>query len=662
MKMPRLRQLLQTLKKAFAAVCAAALLAGPSSAATYNITGTGDSGAGTFRQAVLDSNGAGGSNILAWGAGSGGTITLLSSLDAVAANTTLDASAAPAAATVAGWPYGFALGGATTFKNTNAGQDWTITALISGEGSMAKTGAGALVLSGINTYSGGTTVSAGTLSIDSDLVLGYGSLTLEGGGTLKTAASVVTNREVILGAGGGIVDSAGMDSAFYYTVSGTGSLTKKGTGILYLRAANTYSGGTVLDAGTIDIISDASLGSASGILTFNGGTLRSSRGLTSARNMTINGGGATFDAYSKTLELSGVLSGAGGLTKTGEGTLLLTGTNNTYAGGTTVSAGVLQIGANNALPANKALTVSAAGTFEMGAYTQSVSNAVIGGNLFLTLQPSVTNLAASGTVTLNDATRTGTLVVRLAPQVVASGQTFKPITAAGGLTGTFASITGPAALTFTPTYNANDVTLTASLVPLRTLGADSNQAAVGSGLEALRTSASGDAAAVVGELNTLDLPSMRAALDRVGPVALASMAGVSMGASGVHAGALSQRMAALASLGRGQRAVASSPQRPASPFPGILVAEAGLADSGEEPLEEERVADSWGFFGSGIYRDGRLREAGTPSGTQPGYAFNSAGFTAGADRLIRDGLAVGLAAGYLRGHASIYAPSEGVVE
>ncbi|MBI5882944.1 MAG: autotransporter domain-containing protein [Elusimicrobia bacterium] len=741
------------LKKGVAVASLCSLLVGQASAATYNITALGNGaglGSGTLRQAVIESNAAGGTNTLAWGAGSGGVITLLSDLDPIIANTTLDASSANAAPTIAG-AFNIPLVGATTFHNDGgAAQDWTISSIVSGSGSLAKTGSRVLVLQGVNTYTGGTTVNAGTLNVNADAAMGdsagalslnggtlktaaaitsarnilldagggaidagvfhstftgmlygagaltitgVGAVTLSGvnyftggttvngstlcvngdsalsygggtltlvGGTLQTDASVVSFRAVTLGAGGGTFNSAGSDSVFYGAVTGTTGLTKTGAGTLYLYGDNTYSGGTTITGGKLAIFADANLGNSAGGVTLNNGTLMTLLSMSSSRAMTLAGAGGTLEVAERTLTLNGIIGGAGALTKTGGGTLVLNAAN-TYTGGTNINAGVLELGIINALPLNRVVTVNSGGTLEMGGFTQGVSNFTNNGTLRLLLQPLVTNLAATGTADLAG----GRLVVSLAPQVVTEGQTFKPITFAGGYapggTGLCATcVSGPAALSFAVTNNANDVTLTASLVRFNTLAGNDNQSAIGTSLESLRTSTAGDAATVIGEINTLDLPQLRAALDRIGPVSLASMAGVGLGASGVHSGALSQRMAVLAGSARGSGAVASVLP---SPFPGTLVADAGAGDVEiHEPADEPRPDVSWGFFTTGIYRDGRLREANTPSGLQPGYAFNSAGFVAGADKVIRDGLAVGLAAGYLRGHSSIYSPGSGVVD
>ena len=232
----------------------------------------------------------------------------------------------------------------------------TYAGVLSGTGSLTKSGAGTLTLSGANTYAGGTTVSAGTLQ----------------GDTTSLQGDIVNN--------GNVTFSQSFDGTYAGVLSGTGSLTKSGTGTVTLSGVNTYAGGTTVSAGTLqgdttslqgDIVNNASVifdqnmngtyaGAMSGIGSLsktNNGDLTLSATNTYSGGTTVNGGrliGTTdslqgnivnnasviFD-QSSTGTYAGVLSGTGSLTKSGAGTVTLSGVN-TYSGGTTVSAGTLQ--------------------------------------------------------------------------------------------------------------------------------------------------------------------------------------------------------------------------------------------------------------------------------------------------------------------------------
>src|SRR5690606_6530764 len=90
------------------------------------------------------------------------------------------------------------------------------------------------------------------------------------------------------------------------------------------------------------------LGGANGALTFNGGTLRTTAGFTSSRDVTLAADGG-FDVASGTaLALQGEIDGAGGLIKQGSGTLAYDGDGSAFTGTTTVAAGSLIVGSDDA--------------------------------------------------------------------------------------------------------------------------------------------------------------------------------------------------------------------------------------------------------------------------------------------------------------------------
>jgi fibronectin-binding autotransporter adhesin len=200
-------------------------------------------------------------------------------------------------------------------------------------------------------------------------------------------------------------------------VSGTGGLTKNGAGTLTLAAVNTYSGNSTINGGTVIVNSSASLGAISAGLTINAGTLEVSTGFSTTRAITLGDAASTFQVDpSQTYTVTTAIGGSGSLNKTGSGTMVL-GATETYAGGTTVSAGTLQINANDRIPNASAVTVSG-GTLDVQTFTDTVAGVTLSSNGSIigsgagtltassyTLQSGTASaiLAGSGTITKNTA-------------------------------------------------------------------------------------------------------------------------------------------------------------------------------------------------------------------------------------------------------------------
>jgi autotransporter-associated beta strand protein len=216
-----------------------------------------------------------------------------------------------------------------------------ISGSITNTGSLLKANAGTLTLEGANTFSGGTWISAGSILVSNALALQNSTLTMTNGsllfGTAITGATLgglAGNSNITLATQSSepvtlSVGNNSTDTSYGGVLNGAGGLAKIGSGTLTLTNANTYTGATVVNAGTLLIGVGGSLGSANyaGAITNNSSLI--------------------FD-NSISNALTGVVSGSGTLIQRGSSYVTLTGAND-YTGQTLVETGVLQINNKDAL-------------------------------------------------------------------------------------------------------------------------------------------------------------------------------------------------------------------------------------------------------------------------------------------------------------------------
>lgn len=282
--------------------------------------------------------------------------------------------------------------GLLTFSQSSNG---AYAGAISGTGSLRKEGAGTLTLSGQNTYTGGTTISAGTLAVGATGSLATGVMTLLPATTLdlsnagnQTLSTLAGTGSVVLNANTLTLDGPlnGINGVFGGVISGAGALVKAGTGTQTLTGANTFTGGVTVNGGTLSLTS-GSLRADSAVTVNTAGTVD----LSTSGNQTLgtlSGNGGLVRLGSNTLTLSagayaGVISGTGGVTKAGTGTLALNGVN-TYIGATQVTAGALRIGADAAqATARVNSNITVANTATLGGFGQVNGDIIVqtGGRL-----------------------------------------------------------------------------------------------------------------------------------------------------------------------------------------------------------------------------------------------------------------------------------------
>jgi len=261
------------------------------------------------------------------------------------------------------------IGDNATITN-NASMVWhrsnstTVGNAITGTGSLTKLGGATLSLSGSNTYTGPTTVTAGTLAL----------------GVSGTTGSLSRDTAIDVAAGATLHwNRSDNDTTISNLLSGAGRFLKSGAGEIAFTGTHTFSGLMDIQSGKLAFSSAASTAGAPSVTVAGGGTLSVGTGfaggtatignLTGAGRVdTAFGGSNDTRTLSVTQTTNGTFSGvmanasAGRLlafTKAGAGTLTLSGSN-TYTGDTLVSAGTLLV--NGSINSSSLTTIASGAT------------------------------------------------------------------------------------------------------------------------------------------------------------------------------------------------------------------------------------------------------------------------------------------------------------
>jgi len=419
--------------------------------------GLGNGGAGTRANAITFT---GGTNTLELRAGS----TITGNVVAFSAADTL------------------ALGGTTnaSFDVSQIGS----SAQYQGFGLFQKTGTSTWTLTGTTSTVTSWAINGGTLAVSADNSLGNsaGSLSFAGG-TLQFLSGFTTSRAVTLNAGGGTFDVNGNNATLAGTIGGAGGLTKIGAGTLTLSGSSSYSGATVVNAGTLQAGATSAFAPLSAFTVASGATLNLASfnqtigSLAGAGSVTLGSATLTTGNDNTSTTFSGGVSGSGGLTKIGAGALTLLGSNS-YSGATAVNAGTLTVNgsiANSAVTVNSGATLAGTGT--VGATTimsggtfapgNSPGTMTVQGNLafqsgalyLVQVNPSTAssaNVTAGGSAAL-----AGTVQAVFASGSYAA-RAYTIVSAAGGRSGTFNTLTTtnlPSGFTASLSYTATDAVL-----------------------------------------------------------------------------------------------------------------------------------------------------------------------------------------------------------
>ncbi len=388
-----------------------------SSGTNYDITGSFTAGSGSAANSLRFLNGATGASVALSGTvpnSAGGILVPASvtSADSISGGTLEGAS------------------GADLVVIQNSAQPLTISSTIADNGSatgLTKSGSGSLILapSTSNAYSGTTTLNAGTLVVNNLSALGTGTFVINGGAINSTVSGVTTNNPetwngsftfvganslsqttgaITLTASPTITLSTGASTlSIGGNIGGSFGLGIAGSGTLALGGSNTFTGGTMISGGTLQINSGGALNASNpnvvsfgsisaGVLNLNGNSitvgglsgmaatgavLASAVSGTASATLTIGGGG--------NYNFGGLLNNGGSgtlsLIKTGSGIQILSGSDQ-YSGGTTVSGGVLEFAADSNVPVTGTIAINAGGAVaDAAALDQIFLGHIAGGSL-----------------------------------------------------------------------------------------------------------------------------------------------------------------------------------------------------------------------------------------------------------------------------------------
>ena len=507
-----------------------------------------------------------------------------------------------------------------------------------------------------NTYSGETILNSGTLEAESTTALSPNSafmvnstLNLNGFsntiGSLSGTGTVLNNGAATATLTVGHDNSNSTFSGVLENGTSVLALIKSGTGVLTLTGTNTYTGGTTISAGTLQL--------------GNGGTTGSITG------NVIDNGVLAFNR-SDSVTFNGVISGQGTLVKQGGGTLTLTGMSTEFTGPTTVNDGSLivdgSIASTQTLVNPGALLgghgflggdlvssgIVSPGTLTVnGNYTQNANG---------TLRIEVAGLAPSQhdlLVVNGHASLAGTLqLIRLGGFQLHIGDQFTFLIANRGVSGTFSTVQNP--FISDTLVKAQIIVLPTAVVVQGTQGSFTEVAMTPNGVAVARAldSAVGDprASTLINFLNTEPLNKLSPGdFDLISPEQLASVFNIAVSLANVQSANLERRMDDVRAGSTGFNAAGFTMNGTTPSFSGGLAGPTGVeGKSGPSvltPIPENR----WGVFAAGL---GEFTHVDSTDNAR-GYDLQTGGVTLGVDYRIGSNFAVGLIAGYAHTNADL---------
>ncbi len=505
----------------------------------------------------------------------------------------------------------------------------TFSGAISGTGAVQQTSGALLILTGANSYTGGTTISRGALQLGL-----AGAATSIAGDVTNNATFQIVNANT---AGLTSITTNGVTALFGASSAGTATLTTNSGGFTGFRDSSTAGQARLITnaGGTVDISGLASTGLTAGSIEGAGSYNLGGKQLTvGSNNLSTTVSGVIADG--------GLLGGTGSsLVKVGSGTLTLAGAN-TFTGGTTVTSGLLVV--NGSLASGVTLAGGTlGGNGSIGSLTtnagivapgNSIGTLNINGNFVqnggvyqveVNAAGQSDRINAAGTATLNG----GTVQVLAQSGSYARNTTYTILNATGGVSGAYSGVSSNFAfLTPSLSYDANNVYLflfqnsSAFAAGAQT----ANQYAVGTVLDQTNAGATGDLNTVLNAMSVLSSTQGPAALDAISGQPYADLGTMNVQSGMLFMNTVGRQMA----LARGGSVSGSQRQ--------------ALAQACE--IEACDGASPWGAWATALGGLGNVAGNGNAST----LTYNFGGAAAGIDYRLDPRFLVGLGAGYAAGN------------
>ncbi len=559
---------------------------------------------------------------------------------------------------------------------------------IIGTGGVTKVGTGTQSFGGANAYTGATTIQQGVLqAAAANVVPAASAVVMNAGATFNLANNAqsvgslagATGAQITLGSAPLIIGNDNTSTLYAGTIIGSGGVTKVGTGTQSFGGANAYTGATEVTGGTLqaaaaNVISNQSAVAVQAGAEFNlAGFDQHIGSLEGAGGVDLGGASLVTGSNQQSTEYAGSIGGSGSVEKVGAGTFILSG-NNTFAGQTKLSQGTLVVNgslAGNALVAGG--TLRGTGTIGGSVFNRAtivpgtsggVGKLTIGGNftqapsgslgIRLGSPSSYDRLAIGGSAQLNG----GLQVSFLNGFQAQPGDTFRILTAGGGVSGTFSNVSGipetGTLLSLGVVYESNAVVLQfmqgsfAGLVP--DPEGNPNAFAVAQALDDLAAQDANNS--LIQELNTQSLSDVAKSFSLLSGEDLAAMFSAGLSLSQVQTGNLERRLSE----------VRRSSQGGGGSQDGATDTHGGRSYGGKETVDhdgknavhadgktakevaatEEFDSPRWGFYISGTGEWGDVETTSQGRGS----SFTTAGVTVGADYRINPHFVLGAAIGY----------------